>query len=182
MQRAGLELQRPHSRPNLGRQEGCVSYDHDQRYSQGEARYRASDKTLEGSSAPAKPEINGEEVVVNFLRFIGEDPMRAGIRETPARVVKSWRELYEGYHLDPKKILSKRFDAEDCDEIVLCKNIEFYSTCEHHLLPIVGTAHVGYIPGKGGKVVGLSKLARLVDVYARRLQIQEQMTRQIAKA
>lgn len=131
-------------------------------------------------------ETDGEGIVTNFLQFIGEDPMRAGLRETPARVVKSWKELYGGYHIDPKKVLSKCFDANGFDELVLCKNIEFYSTCEHHLLPIVGTAHVGYIPGKGGKdggkVVGLSKLARLVDVFARRLQIQEQMTHQIASA
>jgi GTP cyclohydrolase I len=121
-----------------------------------------------------------EEIVVNMLKAIGEDPKREGLLDTPKRVVKSWKELYGGYQLEPKDVLGVTFKDGKCDDMVICKNIEFFSTCEHHLLPIVGKAHVGYIPSD--KVVGLSKLARLVDIYARRLQIQEKMTTQIATA
>lgn len=121
----------------------------------------------------------GESIVYRFLQRIGEDPTREGLVETPKRVVKSWKELYAGYDMDPKEILSKQFQSDN-DQMVICKGIEFYSTCEHHVIPIIGTAHIGYIPG--GTVVGLSKLARLVEVFARRLQIQEQMTQQIADA
>lgn len=109
--------------------------------------------------------------------------LREGLRETPKRVVKSFMELYGGYALDPKKILGTTFRQEGYayDEMVLLKNIELYSTCEHHMLPFYGRAHVAYIPN-GNRVVGLSKLARLVDAFSRRLQIQEKLTNQIADA
>ena len=127
-------------------------------------------------------EASSEDAVVRIIEAIGDDPNREGLKNTPRRVIKSWGELFSGYGQDPKKILSVTFEEgmEKVDEIVICKNIEFYSTCEHHMLPIVGTAHVGYIPNK--KVVGLSKLARLVECFARRLQIQEQLTSQIANS
>lgn len=115
-----------------------------------------------------------------LLRSIGEDPNREGLRDTPKRVVKSWSELYAGYKQSPEDILKTRFKDGACQEMVILKDIAFSSTCEHHMLPFIGKAHVGYIPN--GTVVGLSKLARLVDCFARRLQIQEKMTIQIAEA
>jgi len=119
-----------------------------------------------------------EGAVVTLLRWIGEDPDRDGLRDTPARVAKAWREMTSGYDDDPAAILSRTFD-ESSDEMIVLRGIDFHSTCEHHLLPFHGTAMVGYLPGK---VVGISKLARLVECFARRLQIQERMTRQIAEA
>lgn len=116
--------------------------------------------------------------VETLLRFIGEDPSRDGLAGTPERVVRAWREMTAGYAEDPSEILSRTFD-ETSDEMVILSGIAFYSTCEHHLLPFYGTASVGYLPGK---VVGISKLARLVNCFARRLQIQERMTKQIAAA
>lgn len=121
---------------------------------------------------------DGEEAVAALLRVIGEDPSRNGLLETPRRVVKALREMTGGYGEDPAAILSKTFE-ETSDELIILRNVEFYSICEHHLLPFYGTASVGYLPGA---VVGISKLARLVDCYARRLQIQERLTRQIADA
>lgn len=121
-----------------------------------------------------------EHIVRAMLRAIGENPKREGLRDTPKRVVKSWLDLYAGYKQRPKKILSTVFEDGACDEMVILKNIEFSSTCEHHMLPFIGKAHVGYLPD--GKVVGLSKLARLVDCFAKRLQIQEKMTKEIAGA
>ena len=118
------------------------------------------------------------DAVVDLLRFIGEDPDREGLAGTPERVVKAWREMTAGYEEDPAEILSRTFD-EESDEMVVLSGISFYSTCEHHLLPFYGTACVGYLPGK---IVGISKLARLVNCFARRLQIQERMTRQIGEA
>jgi len=120
-----------------------------------------------------------EDLVIRLLQYIGEDPTRDGLKETPKRVLKAWAELTAGYKQDPKAILNKSFD-EPHDELILLRGIEFHSTCEHHLLPFYGTAAVGYIPQKS--VVGISKLARLVDCYARRLQIQERLTKQIADA
>ena len=120
-----------------------------------------------------------EDAVVRQLEFIGEDPKREGLLETPARVVRSWKELFAGYQQDPICIL-KTFTDGACDEMVLLKNIEFYSTCEHHILPFFGKAHIAYIPN--GKVVGISKLARLLEVYARRLQIQERLGQQVTEA
>lgn len=119
-----------------------------------------------------------EGAVKTLLAFIGEDPARNGLLDTPQRVVKAWRELTSGYNQNPAEILGRVFE-QDCDEMVILRGIRFYSTCEHHMLPFYGEAVVGYLPGK---VVGISKLARLVECYARRLQIQERMTSQIANA
>ena len=119
-----------------------------------------------------------ESAVATLLRFIGEDPSREGLADTPGRVVRAWREMTAGYHEDPAEILSRTFD-ETSDELIILRGISFYSTCEHHLLPFFGEACVGYLPGK---VVGISKLARLVNCFAHRLQVQERMTRQIAGA
>jgi len=121
---------------------------------------------------------DAEEAVTNIIRHIGDDPKREGLVETPARVVKSWKELYSGYGKDPGKVL-KVFTSQQ-NQMVICKDIEFYSTCEHHMIPFFGKIHIGYLPG--GHVVGLSKLARVAEIYARRLQIQEQMTDQIKQA
>ena len=119
-----------------------------------------------------------EHAVTTLLRLIGEDPQRDGLVETPRRVIKAILEMTEGYGQSPAEILSKTF-AEHSDELIILRGIDFHSTCEHHLLPFQGVAHVGYLPGK---VVGISKLARLVHCFARRLQIQERMTQQIAHA
>lgn len=127
-------------------------------------------------------EMPAEDAVVRMIEAIGDDPTREGLLQTPKRVVKSWKELFSGYSKNAADILSVTFEdgVKDCDELVICSDIEFYSTCEHHMLPIIGKMHIGYIPDK--KVVGLSKLARLGDMFARRLQIQEKMTKQIADA
>jgi len=124
-------------------------------------------------------ERDAEDTIVRMLEFIGEDPRREGLRETPARVVRSWAELFAGYGQDPAAIM-KVFEDGACNEMVVLRDIDFYSTCEHHLLPFYGRAHVAYIPN--GKVIGLSKIARLVEIYARRLQIQEKMTGEVADA
>ena len=124
--------------------------------------------------------VESERLVRELLYRIGDDPNREGLQETPARVVRSWRELFSGYSLRPEDILVTQFHAERYDEMVLLRGVEFYSTCEHHMLSFRGQAHVAYIPDK--KIVGLSKLARLVDIFARRLQIQERLTQQIAEA
>ncbi|MEU2350719.1 GTP cyclohydrolase I FolE [Modestobacter sp. NPDC049651] len=122
-----------------------------------------------------------EAAVREILAAIGEDPDRPGLVDTPARVARAYAETFAGLAQDPYDVLATTF-AEDHDELVLVKDIPMYSTCEHHLVPFHGKAHVGYIPGADGKVTGLSKLARLVEVYARRPQVQERMTRQIADA
>jgi len=119
------------------------------------------------------------EGIRQLIEYIGDDPTRDGLLDTPERVLKAYKEMTEGYKADIKKILSISF-AVDFDELVVLKNIPFVSLCEHHLLPFTGTASVGYIPQK--KIVGLSKLARLVDAYAKRLQVQERLTKQIADA
>lgn len=116
-----------------------------------------------------------------LLEIFSLDPYSDGLRDTPARVGRSWWELLEGYRQDPAKILKRTFPSEKNDEMVLLRNIHFYSTCEHHLLPFSGVAHIGYLPANG-RIVGISKLARVVDCFARRLQIQERMTSQIADA
>jgi len=121
------------------------------------------------------------ELVKTMLKLIGDDPTREGLLDTPYRVVKSWMEIYGGYQQDPKDILSTSFEEgmeHMTDEIVMCKNISFTSVCEHHMLPFTGKAHIGYLPNK--KVIGLSKLARLTDCFANRLQIQEKMCADIA--
>lgn len=113
-----------------------------------------------------------------ILLAVGEDPDREGLRRTPARVARSYAELLAGLRVDPSEILSTTFEA-DHQEFVLVRDIEVFSLCEHHLLPFEGVAHIGYIPGEHGRITGLSKLARLVDAYARRLQVQERLTSQI---
>ncbi len=122
------------------------------------------------------------DAVVRLLEYIGEDPTRDGLVDTPARVVKAWQEMTDGYALDPEDILARQFDVYH-DEMILLTDIPFVSLCEHHVLPFHGTASVGYVPNPdSGKVVGLSKLARLVDCYAHRLQVQERLTDQITEA
>lgn len=116
-----------------------------------------------------------------LLEAIGEDPDRDGLAETPARVARSYAQLLHGYSEDPGDHLDRQFEV-DHDEMVMVRNIAFSSMCEHHLLPFIGTAHIAYIPGEHGRVCGLSKLARVVDGYSRRLQVQERLTVQIADA
>jgi len=122
-----------------------------------------------------------ERAVREILLAIGEDPERDGLQGTPARVARAYAEQFAGLRQTPEDVLTTVFDAE-YDEMVLVRDIEVYSTCEHHLVPFFGNAHVGYIPNLKGQITGLSKLARLVDVYARRPQVQERMTSQIADA
>jgi GTP cyclohydrolase IA len=122
-----------------------------------------------------------ERAVREILLAIGEDPDRDGLTDTPARVARAYAEQFSGLVQRPEDVLTTVFDA-DHDELILVRDIELYSTCEHHLVPFFGFAHVGYIPNEKGQITGLSKLARLVDVYARRPQVQERMTSQIADA
>jgi len=122
-----------------------------------------------------------ERAVREILLAIGENPDRDGLAETPARVARSYVEIFAGMGQKPEDVLATTFEIGH-EELILVRDIEVYSTCEHHLVPFHGVAHVAYIPGHDGRVTGLSKLARLVDVYARRLQIQERMTSQIADA
>ncbi|GAA4384526.1 GTP cyclohydrolase I FolE [Tsukamurella soli] len=119
--------------------------------------------------------------VRELLLAVGEDPSRSGLVETPERVARSFAEMFAGLHTDPDAVLDTTFE-ENHDELVLVKDIPMYSTCEHHLVAFHGVAHVGYIPGPAGRVTGLSKLARLVDLYAKRPQVQERLTSQIADA
>ena len=122
-----------------------------------------------------------EAAVREFLVAIGEDPDRAGLIETPGRVARAARELFAGLWRDPAEVLAKTFSI-DHEELIIVRDIPMYSTCEHHLLPFHGVAHIGYIPAPDGKVTGLSKLGRLVEVFARRPQVQEQITTQVADA
>jgi len=122
-----------------------------------------------------------EAAIRELLFAIGEDPDRDGLLDTPARVARAYREMFAGLYTDPESVLNTMFD-EDHDEMVIVKEIPLYSTCEHHLVSFHGVAHVGYIPGRDGRVTGLSKIARLVDLYARRPQVQERLTSQIADA
>lgn len=121
-----------------------------------------------------------EEAIKTILEIVGEDPAREGLLKTPERVYKAMKFMTEGYAKDPREVLNEAMFESSNREMVVVRDIEFYSMCEHHLLPIIGRVHVAYIPN--GKVVGLSKLGRMVDVFARRLQIQEQLTEQIAGA
>jgi len=133
-------------------------------------------------STPARIDLERiERAVREILSAIGEDPDRDGLRQTPGRVARSYAEIFAGMGQQPEDVLTTTFEIGH-NELILVKDIEVYSTCEHHLVPFHGVAHVGYIPGRDGRVTGLSKLARLVDVYARRPQIQERMTTQIADA
>lgn len=132
------------------------------------------------SRSPEVSEEKALEAVRTLIAYLGDDPDRPGVRDTPARVLGAYRELYSGYREDPAEILAKTFDdVGDYRELVVVRDIEVDSHCEHHMLPIRGRAHVAYLPD--GHVVGLSKLARLVDAFARRLQTQERMTLQIAE-
>ena len=126
-------------------------------------------------------QARAEAAVRELLYAIGEDPDRHGLADTPSRVARSYREMFAGLYTDPDSVLDTTFD-EQHDELVLVKEIPLYSTCEHHLVAFHGVAHVGYIPGHDGRVTGLSKIARLVDLYAKRPQIQERLTAQIADA
>ncbi|MCC2313872.1 GTP cyclohydrolase I FolE [Cellulomonas xiejunii] len=126
-------------------------------------------------------EERAARAVRELLLAVGEDPEREGLRETPARVARAYREIFAGLAMDARDVLTTTFDLGH-EEMVLVRDIEVYSTCEHHLVPFHGVAHVGYIPGADGRITGLSKLARLVDVYARRPQVQERLTAQVADA
>ncbi len=143
-----------------------------------------SGKTKHPSTYPAHPreiDANAVEHVRSLLRFMGDDPDREGLKDTPQRVLRSYAEHFSGYTQDAREFLAKTFtDVEGYDELVLVSDIEVFSHCEHHLVPFVGKAHLAYIPN--GRVVGLSKLARVVDVFAKRLQVQEKLTAQIAGA
>ncbi|MER6978247.1 GTP cyclohydrolase I FolE [Streptomyces carpinensis] len=135
---------------------------------------------LDGESTIGEfDEKRAENAVRELLIAVGEDPDREGLRDTPARVARAYKEIFAGLWQQPEDVLTTTFDLGH-DEMVLVKDIEVYSTCEHHLVPFRGVAHVGYIPSTSGKITGLSKLARLVDVYARRPQVQERLTTQIA--
>jgi GTP cyclohydrolase I len=132
---------------------------------------------LTGSFDPAKVEA----AIRDLLVAVGEDPDRDGLRRTPERVARAYAEQFAGLYVDPSEVLQTTFD-EHHEEIVLVKDIAMYSFCEHHLLPFHGVAHVGYIPNEEGRITGLSKLARLVDLYAKRPQVQERLTSQVADA
>ena len=142
-------------------------------------------KLVKGVNQPKNKEKEisdeeAEESVRKIIQWIGEDPNREGLLSTPARVVKAFKEYFQGYKQDPNKYLSKTFtEVDGYDDMVIEKNISLQSHCEHHMAPIIGVAHVAYIPSS--KVVGLSKLARVVEVYSKRLQTQERLTMQIAK-
>lgn len=141
---------------------------------------KSGKRTRAAAPPPAKPDrAEAEQAVRTLIRWAGDDPDREGLLETPARVVRAYEEFFSGYEQDPVEMLAKTFsEVEGYDEMIVMKDIRFESHCEHHISPIIGTAHIGYLPTK--RVVGISKLARLVEVFARRLQIQEKMTAQIA--
>lgn len=136
-----------------------------------------SAKTKKKLSKPTRQQA--EEAVRTLIRWAGDDPAREGMLDTPKRVVKSYEEFFKGYDIKPEQVLSRTFkDVEGYDEMIVLRDITFESYCEHHMVPFTGRAHVAYIPGN--RVVGISKLARLVDIFAKRLQIQEKLTAQIA--
>jgi GTP cyclohydrolase I len=131
----------------------------------------------------AKPKVRADRIpdlVAALLSELGEDPSRPGLEATPSRVARALRQLTDGYDADPDEIVAGAIFEQDYDEMVVVKDIPFYSLCEHHMLPFFGTCHVGYLPR--GRVVGLSKIPRLVEAFAHRLQLQERMTREIAEA
>ena len=130
---------------------------------------------------PVFDQPRAEAAIRELLYAIGEDPDRHGLADTPARVARSYKEIFAGLYTDPDAVLDTTFD-EQHEELVLVKEIPLYSTCEHHLVAFHGVAHVGYIPGHDGRVTGLSKIARLVDLYAKRPQVQERLTTQVADA
>ena len=136
-------------------------------------------QVLDSETAARPSREDAEEAVRTLIQWAGEDPGREGLKDTPARVVRSYEEFYSGYDACPKTILERTFEETDgYDEIVLLRSIRFESHCEHHMAPIIGRAHVAYLPRR--RVVGISKLARLVEIFAKRLQIQEKMTAQVA--
>ena len=130
---------------------------------------------------PPYDAARAEAAVRELLLAVGEDPEREGLRETPARVARAYQEIFAGLRQEPEDVLTTTFDIGH-EEMVLVRDIEVYSTCEHHLVPFHGVAHVGYIPSEAGRITGLSKIARLVEVYARRPQVQERLTTQVADA
>ena len=135
------------------------------------------DKKIIATKKPTR--LQAEEAVRTLLRWAGDDPNREGLLDTPKRVVKSYEEFFKGYAVDPIEVLSRTFkEVDGYDEMVVLRDIDFSSYCEHHVVPFTGKVHIAYIPNN--KVVGISKLARLVDIYAKRLQIQEKLTSQIA--
>jgi GTP cyclohydrolase I len=137
----------------------------------------ASVRSPEALRKPSREEA--EEAVRTMIRWAGDDPSREGLRDTPGRVVRAYEEFFAGYLQDPHEVLARTFsEVEGYDEMIVMNDIRFESHCEHHMVPIIGKAHIGYLPNK--RVIGISKLARLVEVYARRLQVQEKMTVQIA--
>jgi len=145
------------------------------------ARKRAGEPPAKGAAASRPSRAEVEEAVRTLIRWAGDDPSREGLRETPGRVARSYEEFFRGYQMDPADVLRRTFEETDgYDEMVVLKDIRFESHCEHHMVPILGKAHVAYLPNR--RVVGISKLARLVEAYAKRLQIQEKMTAQIANA
>ncbi len=137
--------------------------------------------SLDERAVPDFDHPRAEAAVRELLAAIGEDPDREGLRETPARVARAYAELTQGLRQRPEDVLTTTFDIGH-DEMVLVRDIELWSMCEHHLVPFTGVAHVGYIPAETGKITGISKLARLVDVYAKRPQVQERLTTQVADA
>jgi GTP cyclohydrolase I len=149
--------------------------------SDGHSRAEASFGLSAGVAAGEVDLARVAAAVRELLVAVGEDPEREGLRETPDRVARMYAEIFSGMHEDPSEHLATTFEA-GYDELVLVKDIDLYSICEHHLLPWIGKAHVGYLPGEAGRVTGLSKLARLVAGYARRLQVQERLTTQVADA
>ena len=138
-----------------------------------------TEKDLKHSEKISEKEV--EEAFIKIIKWIGEDPLREGLKSTPKRLIKAYKEYFKGYDEDPTQILEKTFgDVQGYDDMVIQKNISVQSHCEHHMAPIIGVAHVAYIPNT--RVVGLSKLARVVEVFSKRLQTQERLTMQIAKA
>jgi GTP cyclohydrolase I len=140
-----------------------------------------SHRELDPASVPEFDHARAEAAVRELLFAIGEDPEREGLKETPARVARAYAELTSGLRMTPEEVLTTTFDIGH-DEMILVRDIELWSMCEHHLVPFTGVAHVGYIPAETGKITGLSKLARLVDLYAKRPQVQERLTTQVADA
>jgi GTP cyclohydrolase I len=137
----------------------------------------AARKPVRAPNRPSRAEA--EAAVRTLIRWAGDDPKREGLIDTPGRVVRAYEEFFAGYEMDPREILARTFSEVDgYDEMIVMNDIRFESHCEHHMVPVIGKAHVGYLPNR--RVVGISKLARLVDIYARRLQVQEKMTVQIA--
>jgi GTP cyclohydrolase I len=151
------------------------------KHSSKSSKSKAGNSTTTPPSRTPEAIAEAEDSVRAMLRYLGEDAEREGLRETPARVVRAWGEHFSGYQQDPAEYLAKTFEEVDgYDQLVLVSDIELFSHCEHHMVPFVGKAHVAYIPD--GRVVGLSKVARVVDVFAKRLQVQEKLTKQISDA